>query len=179
MLAGVAAPGVSLPCDLGDGGPRVRERIDRRAWSGVLEQVAAGGLGGLVVLRTGHVGGRVLASTGTGTLSFRVDPQLGLLFVAELADGPLERLIRSRADGLGVPVSIGFRPVQSSVVRWSNGPVRSVEQLRLDHVALVGVDEQRRAAYPGARAFAGPVGSAEKLLERGREWALANGWRLV
>jgi len=182
-LAGVCAPGVSRPCAIGRAGELMRETIDRRAWVDVLEQVAAGGVDGLVVLTTSHKGGRYLASTGVGNLRLRVDPQLGLMFAADVVeDGYADRVIRRQAEETGVPVSLQFRVVDAAVVRWSNGPCRVVRAMGLQHVALVGVDVDqagRRPAYPGARCFAGPVGAEKRLLDRARSWGLANGFGLV
>lgn len=176
VLAGYAAPSVSSPVAI-PGADRLREMIDSRAWVEALARVARGGVKDLVMLRTAHDGGRYLASSGNGSLSLRADPQLGLHFVAEVADELFaSSLVRRAAESDGVAVSIGFAPLEAIVIRWSNGPIRLIRRLRLDHLALVGVADAMRPAYPGARCFAGPVGSAERLLERSREYARRYGF---
>ena len=151
-LAGTLAPFVSTPVHSPRDGETLHEQFSDRAWSTILEQVESGKR--QVKLQLRH-GGPVVA-TAPGKLRFRLHsaPFVGLCWEARLAEGALaDKIFEALAAG-GLGVSAGFGCRNSwHVHRQGVGKVRVVDDIVLDHVALIPLGGQERAAFAGARAY--------------------------
>jgi len=154
-IAGCCAPGVSVPAYSSRDGQQIPEQFTPNALDSILRQVQKQGV--RASLTWGH-NGPVLA---TGPLDFtlRVHPIYGLEFRARLTDSTLARqVIQAAATGLGC--SIGFVPVrQWTIDREGVGPVRVVDDCKLDHLAILPPEKKQRPAYAGARCFGSPQGT--------------------
>lgn len=152
FVAGVIAPGLSVPAYSNDDGLRLREQFTPECWAKVVEHIR--GNKRPVHLRLGH-DGPILAESGTEHMTFRIHPLfgMGLTFTARLRSGSIPADAAKALESGGMGVSIGYALSKSRVVeRDGVGAVRVVTECLVDHVALLKPGEQR-AAYPGARCF--------------------------
>jgi hypothetical protein len=176
-IAGVAAPFTSRPCASGRDPRMIGERFTAGAWRSIIDDVARGSVGP-VVLRTSHHGA-ACASTADGSLDLRLDPLLGLTFIARAAARDASRLRVLLDDTFGTGVSVTFSRAVSRDMRTSAAvTVREIREARLHDISIVPSAGDARALYEGARAFAAADGSPAAVaaaLDRARRWALRYG----
>jgi len=148
-IAGCCAPGVSVPTYSSRDGRQTPEQFTPKAWESILRQVQKEGV--VAKLTWGHHG--PMLATGPIDLTFRVHLIYGLQFHARLTDSTLARqVIAAAATGLGC--SIGFVPIrQWTIDREGVGPVRVVDDCKIDHLAILPPEKKQRPAYAGARCF--------------------------
>jgi hypothetical protein len=126
-----------------------------------------------VRLESRHHGGQ-LASTADGTLRLSIDPVLGLLVEADLADEPLARMLVAAAGRSGVGLSVGFSTSKVEHRTVGREVVRVIRAARLDHVALI--PKGQRPAYRSAIAYFAPHGDRQAI-EQARREARSSAWR--
>jgi hypothetical protein len=152
-ISGCCTPGVSTPGFASADGEHLPEQFTPKAIEQVVRELNTGRQ--KPSLTWGH-DGPVLAS-GVLDLTFRCSALLGLEFTARLADSEFNRKVIEAAGGDGLGVSIGFRSVKQWIVeREGAGRVRVVDEMKLDHVAILPPDRKMNPVYSGARCFGSP-----------------------
>ena len=151
-VAGVCAPGVSVPAYSERDGERLPEQLTPACWERILQHINTGKRA--VHLTWGH-GGPVLASSPLD-LTFRLHPLfgMGLTFTARLRAGVLPAGADAALSAAGLGVSIGFALPKGWVTERSGvGRVRIIDECVLDHVALIAPGSNMSPAYSGARCY--------------------------
>lgn len=159
FVAGVVAPGLSVPVFSQHDGLTLREQFTPDCWAQVVEHIRSNKRP--VHLRLGHRG-PILAESGTDDLTFRIHSLfgMGLTFAARLRSGSIPADVAKALESGGMGVSVGYTLPKSRVIhRDGVGAVRIVTECLVDHVALLRPSEER-AAYAGARCF----GQAGKVI---------------
>jgi len=151
-VAGVCAPGVSVPAFSERDGERLPEQFTPECWQRIMRSLTAGKRA--VHLTLGH-GGKVLATTPLD-LSFRLHGVfgMGLWFTARLRADSLPPAAAQALTTNGVGLSIGFVMPKGWITERSGiGRVRVMDDCVLDHVALIVPDSGQSPAYSGARCY--------------------------
>jgi len=125
-LTVIAAPGISEPVAMRAGEPAMPEHISGDAWRSALATIRGGRE---IPIQCGHgAAAHVLARSGTPQVRFTVSDVVGLVLEVDLRDGDTAR----RPDC----ASIGFTPLKWHVEHHRGMPVRIIDAMRLDHIAL-------------------------------------------
>jgi hypothetical protein len=135
------APGVSKPVALVGESQELPEIVSRRAWESVASQFAAGRH---VQIRAGHEGGNVLGFTTGSRFRFRVCPAAGMLIALDVRG--TDPLIPG-----GAGASIAFHPREVRLSELGGQTVRIIDELELDHIALIRQERRDRPVYPMSR----------------------------
>jgi hypothetical protein len=139
-LTCLVAPGISEPLSLRDGEPLMAEHITADAWRSALASIKDGRP---CEIQCGHAArAHVLGRSGTPAVRFVVTDTVGLVVTLDMRDADTGR----RPD----TCSIGFKPLQYHVEHHRGLPIRVIDDLLLDHVAL-GERWNLQPAYPLAR----------------------------
>ena len=150
--AGACAPGVSRSVAFcATDGETVAEELSPGCVRDVVQRVRM--IDKPVRVTLEH-GGETIADTRSLDVVFRADERLGLLFELRLRDTPVGRRILATSALGGLGVSVGFGVKRSRIeTRPGVGRVRVLEEIRLDHVAIMPTTSTRSPVYPGARCF--------------------------
>lgn len=164
-IIGTIAPGLSVPV-VGADGQRLPEAISDVGWNAILRQARSTGFD----LRFRH-GGPVIARA-PASLTFRLHPQLGLVFEARLSDVPLHRSIIDFARGGGLTVGIKFKQARyRHETRPGRGRVRMIDSCEVDSLAITPVFEDLQPTFPAARCYgAGEASLAARWEPRARAY---------
>jgi hypothetical protein len=158
FVAGVIAPGVSVPVMAQADGQTLREQFTPACWQRTLERVRSNDRP--VQLRLGHDGPVLAASPDDLTFRLHTMFGMGLMFTARLRAGSVPADIAKALQAGGLGVSIGYvMPKQWITERAGVGRVRCIDDCVVDHIALIGPSESLKPAYRGARCF-GQAGKA-------------------
>lgn len=174
-IVGVAAPGESLPAFSPQDQQTLPEVFAPSAWDAVMEQLRQGRKP--IGLWTGHVG-QLLASTSARTLKLEVHPLLGLMFEAQIANGPTERMLLEGMKRTGCACSIGFHNAAFHHEQRNGTTVRVVERVVVEHIGLVTNGSGTRALYPAARCVA-VVGDNRDQLAKAWSDARTAAWSIM
>jgi hypothetical protein len=150
-VAGMAAPGLSVPVYSERDAERLPEQLTPECWQHILRDIKAGTR---VNLTLGHYG-KVLASTPLD-LMFRLHGVfgMGLRFSARLNAGTLPAAAANALLSGGCGVSIGFGKPKGWVTERSGiGRVRVINECVLEHIAIIVPGGGQKAAYAGARCY--------------------------
>lgn len=155
-LCGTVCPGVSNPCYSSQDRRTIVEQFTPNAWRSLVRQTQESTRP--IPLTLDH-GGPTICTTRSldvvFSISFRVGERIGPEFHARLPATRLgEQVLEEAADGCGV--SLGFVPVRQWITeRDGVGPVRVVDELRIDHVAILPRSAGKAPCFPAARAYGG------------------------
>jgi len=172
VLVGIAAPFVSRPCSSGRDTRKIGERFAAMAWRSIIDDTRS------LVVRAGHHG-ETVASMTDGGIELRLDPLVGLWFVAKPTATDARRLRMLVDDTFGCGVSVTFSRATTRDVTTSKGlVVREIEGARLHDIALIPTAGDARALYEGARAFLATDDSPAAVaaaFQRAKDWATRYG----
>lgn len=151
-IAGMCAPGLSLPVYSERDAERLPEQFTPECWRNILRDIKAGTRP--IKLTLGHYG-KTLAST-PADLMFRLHGVfgMGLRFSARLGAGVLPAAAANALLGAGCGVSIGFGKPKGWIAERSGvGRIRVINECVLDHIAIIVPGSGQKASYVGARCY--------------------------